>query len=89
MAFVYILECGDGSLYTGWTLDLDKRVRKHNEGKASKYTRSRRPVILRYFESYDEQSVAMGREAEIKRLKRIEKLSLIEGFQKEEEAHER
>lgn len=83
MAFVYILECGDGSLYTGWTLDLEKRVRKHNEGKASKYTRSRRPVILRYFESYDEQSEAMSREAEIKRLKRIDKLSLMEGFQKE------
>ncbi|PLX35306.1 MAG: endonuclease, partial [Clostridiales bacterium] len=50
MAFVYILECSDGSLYTGWTSNLEKRIARHNEGKASKYTRSKRPVVLKYFE---------------------------------------
>ncbi len=82
MAFVYILECSDGSLYTGWTSDLEKRVARHNEGKAAKYTRSKRPVTLKYFETCEDKSSALRREAEIKRMKRSEKLALLEAFRK-------
>ena len=52
MNYAYILECGDGTLYTGWTNDLEKRLKTHNEGKGGKYTRSRLPVKLVYFEEY-------------------------------------
>ena len=82
MAFVYILECSDGSLYTGWTYDLEKRVARHNEGKAAKYTRSKRPVVLKYFERCDDKSDALKRQAEIKKMKRSEKLALLEVFRK-------
>ena len=50
MNYTYILRCSDGSLYTGWTNDLEKRVRAHNEGRGAKYTKSRRPVVLAYYE---------------------------------------
>jgi len=83
MAFVYILECSDGSLYTGWTSNLEKRLERHNEGKASKYTRSKRPVVLKYFEVCEDKSEALKREAEIKKMKRAEKLSLLEKFKRE------
>ena len=78
-AFVYILRCGDGSLYTGYTTDLDARLKKHNDGKGAKYTRSRLPVALVYFEEYATQSEARSREGKIKQLTRAEKLALIEG----------
>lgn len=78
MSYVYIVECSDKSLYTGWTVDLDIRLKKHNEGKASKYTRARLPVRLVYFEEYDDKIEAQRREYRIKQLKRKEKLKLIQ-----------
>ena len=76
MNYVYILRCADGTLYTGWTNDLEKRLRAHNSGKGAKYTRSRRPVELAYFESFETKSEALRREAEIKNRSREEKLRL-------------
>ena len=78
-AYVYILRCGDGTLYTGYTTDLNARIRKHGEGKGAKYTRSRLPVELVYFEEYATQSEARSREGKIKQLTRAEKLALIGG----------
>ncbi len=75
--YTYILQCADGTLYTGWTNDLTKRVRAHNDGTGAKYTRARRPVKLVYSESYDSKEEAMRREAEIKRMSRGEKEKLI------------
>ena len=78
MYYVYILQCSDGTLYTGWTDDPDKRVRDHNSSKrGAKYTRSRRPVALKYVEGFRSKGKAMSREAEIKRMNRQEKLSLF------------
>ncbi|MBE6876443.1 MAG: GIY-YIG nuclease family protein [Ruminococcus sp.] len=77
MNYVYILECADGTLYTGWTTCPEKRVRAHNSGKGAKYTRSRRPVKLIYTEEYDSKSDALRREYEIKQLSRAQKLLLI------------
>lgn len=74
---VYILTCGDGSLYTGITNDLVKRIEKHNAGTGAKYTRSRLPVALTWSESVDSESAAKVREAEIKRLTRTKKLELV------------
>ena len=78
MNYVYILRCRDGSLYTGWTNDLEKRLKAHNSGTASKYTRSRLPAELVYFEEWESKEAAMSREWHIKRLSREEKLKLIE-----------
>lgn len=78
MNYVYILTCSDGTLYTGWTNDIEKRVKAHNEGKGAKYTKARRPVTLSYTESFETKSEAMKREAAIKKLSRAEKLKLIE-----------
>lgn len=78
MNYVYILRCSDNSLYTGWTNDLDKRIKTHSEGKGAKYTRARLPVELVYFEEFDDKIVAMKREYEIKKLSRMDKLKLIE-----------
>lgn len=78
--YTYILRCGDGSLYTGWTNDLERRVAAHSSGAGAKYTRSREPVELVYFETHETRSEAMRREAEIKRLSRREKLALIENW---------
>ncbi|MCR5547049.1 MAG: GIY-YIG nuclease family protein [Lachnospiraceae bacterium] len=75
--YTYILECADGSLYTGYTPDLKKRLETHNAGKGAKYTRGRRPVKLVYSEEYDTKEEAMRREYQIKHLKREEKLALI------------
>ena len=77
MYFVYMLRCADGTLYTGIATDVDRRVAEHNSGKGAKYTRSRLPVQLVYTEGFETKSEAMHREAEIKRLTRIEKLALI------------
>jgi putative endonuclease len=77
MYHVYILECGDGSLYTGWTTDPQRRLKQHNSGKGAKCTRARLPVVLRYLESYDSRAEAMQREYSIKRLPREEKMKLI------------
>ena len=75
-AFTYILVCADGTLYTGWTNDLEKRLAAHNAGKGAKYTRSRRPVRLFYYEEFEEKCEAQRRECEIKRLPREKKLAL-------------
>lgn len=79
MNYVYILKCGDGTLYTGWTNNLEKRVQAHNAGKGAKYTRARLPVELVYFEEFEEKVDAQRREYRIKKLSRKEKLKLIEG----------
>lgn len=74
---VYILRCGDGTLYTGIAKDVDRRVTQHNAGKASRYTRSRLPVSLEYQEAQPSQSAALKRELAIKALSRTEKEALI------------
>lgn len=74
---VYMLACGDGSLYTGWTNDLEARLARHNEGQGAKYTRSRLPVRLVYREACAGKSEALKREMEIKSLTRTQKLALI------------
>lgn len=79
MNFVYMLRCGDGSLYTGWTNDLEKRLAAHKSGRGSRYTRSRLPVELVYYETMETKQQAMSREYQIKKLRREEKLSLIAG----------
>ncbi|WP_320408668.1 GIY-YIG nuclease family protein [Candidatus Soleaferrea massiliensis] len=78
MPCVYMLWCADGTLYTGWTNDLDNRMRMHNDGKGAKYTRVRRPVRLAYSEFLPDRSAAMKRECEIKRLSRAQKLQLVQ-----------
>ncbi len=75
--YTYILKCKDGSLYTGWTNNLEKRLHAHNEGKGAKYTASRRPVTLEYYEIYKTKEEAMSREYEIKQMSRRKKLELI------------
>lgn len=77
MYYVYLLKCVDNSLYCGYTDDVDKRIKVHNSGKGAKYTRSRLPVTLVYHETFETKSEAMHREAEIKKLSRVEKLNLI------------
>lgn len=77
MNYTYILKCSDGTLYTGWTNDLEKRLKAHNAGNGSKYTRARRPVELVYYEEYADRLDAMRREYAIKQLSREEKLKLI------------
>ena len=76
-AYTYLLRCADGTLYCGWTDSLEKRLAAHNSGKASKYTRSRLPVELIYYEVFETKQEAMSREARIKRLSRREKLALV------------
>ena len=78
MYYVYILECKDGTLYTGWTVDLVQRVEQHNQGKGAKYTRGRSPVSLKYYETAGTKQDACRREYEIKRLSRSDKLRLIQ-----------
>ena len=77
MNVTYIVECSDGTLYTGWTNDIEKRMKAHNQGQGAKYTRGRIPVELVYLESFETKQEAMKREAHIKRLKRRDKLALI------------
>ncbi len=77
MPFVYILECADGTLYTGWTTDLDRRVKAHNAGRGARYTRGRRPVRLVYWEHAADRGSALRRETAIRRLRRCAKLALI------------
>ncbi len=75
--YVYILHCADGTLYTGWTVDLQKRVAAHNAGKGAKYTKSRCPVELVYYECWADKSSALRREYQIKQMARTEKWNLI------------
>ncbi len=76
MPIVYMLECRDGSLYTGWTVDLAARVAAHNNGTGARYTRSRRPVRVVYWEEVPDRSAALRREAALRRLPRATKLAL-------------
>lgn len=76
MNYTYIVRCADDTLYTGWTNDLENRIKAHNEGRGAKYTRSRRPVVLFYYEEYQSKAEAMSREYAIKRMTRRQKLAL-------------
>ncbi len=78
ISYTYIVECDDGSLYTGWTNHLEERMKSHNEGKGAKYTRSRLPVRLVHYEEFATKQEAMRREYAIKQLTRKDKLMLIE-----------
>jgi len=76
-AWVYMLRCRDGSLYTGWTVDLDRRLARHQAGTASRYTASRRPVVLAFARPMADRTAARREEARIKRLPRASKLALV------------
>ena len=78
MNYTYILRCADGSFYTGWTTDPQRRLKAHNAGRGAKYTRARLPVELIWYEMHSSRSDAMRREAEIKQLTRAQKLKLME-----------
>lgn len=77
MNYVYLLSCADDTIYCGWTTDLSARIDAHNKGNGAKYTRSRLPVNLVYYEEYDDRHEALSREWHIKRMSRAEKLELI------------
>jgi putative endonuclease len=77
MAWVYMLRCGDGTLYTGWTIDLERRLARHMAGTASRYTASRLPVELAFSRALPDRRAAMREEARIKRLTRAQKLDLL------------
>ena len=84
MFFAYLVRCADGTLYGGYTTDLQKRLAAHNSGKGAKYTRSRLPVELVWWEVCPTKQAAMSREWQVKHLTREEKLKLVETFKKEE-----
>lgn len=77
MFYVYILKCADGTLYCGYTNDIEKRLATHQSGKGAKYTRGRLPVELVYYEEWDTKSDALIRECEIKKMSRAQKEKLI------------
>lgn len=79
--YTYLLQCADGSLYCGWTNQLQARVQAHNEGNGAKYTKSRRPVALVYYETFATKQEAMRREWAVKQMTRKQKLELIAGWQ--------
>ena len=76
--YCYILECADGTYYTGWTTDPERRVKQHNKGIGARYTKTRRPVRLVYLEEQPDKVTALKRELAIKKLKRIQKSKLVE-----------
>lgn len=78
MFYVYLLACRDNTLYCGYTNDLEKRLSAHNSGRGAKYTKSRLPVRLVYSEAYEDKSDALKRECAVKKLKKSQKLKLIE-----------
>lgn len=80
-AFVYMLRCKDGSLYTGWTNDLEHRLAMHNSGRGAKYTRGRAPLELVYSEELPDKEAALRRECAIKKLRREQKLALLQTWQ--------
>lgn len=77
MNYTYIVECSDKTFYTGWTNNLEKRIEAHNSGKGAKYTKTRRPVTLVYYEAFQSKTEAMKREYEIKQYRREKKEELI------------
>ncbi|TCP22562.1 putative endonuclease [Scopulibacillus darangshiensis] len=76
---VYILECADGSYYTGYTTNVERRLKVHSDGKGAKYTRIRRPLSLIYEEWFDDKSEALKREHAIKKLSKRQKVELVKG----------
>ena len=80
-AFVYMLRCKDGSLYTGWTNDLEHRLAMHNSGRGAKYTRGRGPLELVYSEELPDKEAALRRECAIKKLRCEQKLALLQTWQ--------
>ena len=84
MNYTYILMCGDNTLYTGWTNDIEKRLTAHNCGRGARYTRTRLPVKLVYLEEHETKEQAMSREWHIKKLPREEKLALTDDWKKKE-----
>ena len=83
MNYTYIVQCHDGTLYTGWTNNIDKRMRDHNAGKGAKYTKPRRPVVLVYLEMFETKEDAMKREYAIKHMRRAEKLELTKEYRRD------
>lgn len=83
MYYTYIVQCSDGTYYTGYTTDINNRIRVHNQKKGAKYTRSRTPVVLMYHEEHKTKSDAMRREAAIKKLTREQKENLIQSRKKD------
>ncbi|CRH88975.1 GIY-YIG nuclease superfamily protein [Chlamydia trachomatis] len=77
-AYMYVVECAGGSLYTGYTTDLERRIRTHNAGKGAKYTKTRLPVSLLYWEEFDSKNAAMSAEALFKKKTRQAKLAYIQ-----------
>ena len=83
MNYTYMLRCADGTLYTGWTNDLEKRLKAHNAGAGAKYTRARLPVELVWYETFDNKLDAQRREYAVKQLTRAQKQALIQGERNE------
>lgn len=82
--FCYILECSDGTFYTGWTTDPERRAKQHNAGRGARYTRQRRPVRLIYIEPQPDRNSAMKRERAIKTLSHPQKKALAERYREEQ-----
>lgn len=82
MPYTYMVRCADGSFYTGWTVDLEARLQAHNDGRGARYTRSRLPVRLVYWEAQPNRSEAQRREATVRRLSRDQKEALVGAFEK-------
>lgn len=80
MNYTYLVRCSDNSLYAGWTNDIEKRLKAHNDGTGAKYTKSRRPVTLAYFETFETKSEAMKREAALKKMTHRQKEKLAASF---------
>ncbi|AFA49157.1 hypothetical protein Awo_c23840 [Acetobacterium woodii DSM 1030] len=80
-AYVYIVKCSDNSLYTGWTNNINARIKVHNSGAGAKYTRGRLPVTLVYCEELKNRSAALSREAMIKKMSRKQKIALIDTYE--------
>lgn len=78
--YTYILECKDGTYYTGWTNNLEKRLKDHNEGRGAKYTKARLPVSLIYYEEFQTKEEAMRREYAIKHMTRKDKDNIIKAY---------
>ena len=81
MPYTYIVECADGTYYTGWAKDLDQRINAHNLGAGARYTKGRTPVRLVYAERHDAKGDAQKRECQIKKLTRAQKKRLVKGFE--------
>lgn len=77
MNYAYLVRCSDNSLYAGWTNDIEKRLKSHNDGTGAKYTKSRRPVTLAYLEEFETKSEAMKREAALKKMTHKQKEELV------------